>query len=211
MKLDKTKSNYLTNKAECNKLNLISLLEITLKFKELLNKKKNVLISYKITDKNNNYEFQGLNILSLTINPQSLNYKNIKDIIREISEVKIYSEKLMANQNIIDEEETYNIKLVNVKIKMKNLFNFLELNSFEIYVNDEENEFDWLGIKKYKIKEDQINKDKELDCNEFDFNFYTNKKGPINVNRFNINIIPHLNPDKIITISNIPHPIIVDL
>lgn len=40
LKLDKTKSNYLTNKAECNKLNLKNLIEITLKFKELLNKKK---------------------------------------------------------------------------------------------------------------------------------------------------------------------------
>jgi hypothetical protein len=209
--------NSATQKSEANKLNLMSLFEIALKFKELLNKKKNVFISYSVTDKTNNYEFQGLNILSVSINPQSLNYKKIKNIIKEISEVEVSTEKLyFSNENQIDglfENERNGNTFVNVKIKMRNLFQHLELSSYEVLVNDEDNEFDWLGVKKYKIKEDANNNNSnEKDfVNEFDFNFITNKKGTININRFNINIIPNLNPEKVITISYIPHPIIVNL
>lgn len=205
----------------------MSLFEIALKFKELLNKKKNIFISYSVTDKTNSYEFQGLNLLSLTINPQNLNYKKIKNIIKEISQVQVSTEKILIykNQNEIDGHvenvaADSDFTFVNVKIKMKNLFQHLELSSYEVFVNDEDNEFDWLGIKKYKVKDDGNNndiiiKDKNSDnkdfVNEFDFNFSTNKKGNININRFNINIIPNINPDKVITISYIPHPIIVDL
>lgn len=210
--------NSAKHRKEANKLNLISLFEIALKFKELINKKKNVFISYSVTDKSNNYEFQGLNIISLSINPQSLNYKKIKNIIKEISEVQVLTDKLNSgNDDFLDghsEKELNDITYVNVKIKMKNLFEHLELSSYEVYVNDEDNEFDWLGIKKYKIKED-ANSNSNLNekdfVNEFDFNFITNKRGTLNINRFNINIIPNLNPDKIITISYIPNPIIVNL
>jgi len=225
-------------KTEENKLNLVSYFEIALKFKELLNKKKNVFISYSVTDKLNNCEFKGLNLLSLTINPQNLNYKKIKTIIKEISEVQVSTEKVFNNEehNQIDgfghlenkaAANSY-FTYVNVKIKMKNLFQHLELSSFEVFVNDEDNEFDWFGIKKYQIKEDSnsnyvindktrnnINNsdysNEKIFVNEFDFNFSTNKKGSININRFNVNIIPNLNPDKVITISYIPHPIIVEL
>ncbi len=164
-----------------------------------------------------------MNLLSLHINPQSLNYKNIKNIIREISEVKINKEKLNfrsdeENMNLDiegcnDAYDQVNLTYVNIKIKMRNLFNYLDLNSFEIFINDEDNEFDWFGVRRYKIKMEEGNtnvNNNEL-INEFDFNFSTYKKGSINVNRFNINIIPSLNTDKVITINNIPHSIIVDL
>ncbi len=220
--LNKDNSNSKAT-LEINQLNLMSLYEITLKFNELLNKKKNIFISYTVKDKHKNYEFQGLNLLSLHINPQSLNYKNIKNIIREISEVKINKEKLNfrsdeENMNLDiegcnDAYDQVNLTYVNIKIKMRNLFNYLDLNSFEIFINDEDNEFDWFGVRRYKIKMEEGNtnvNNNEL-INEFDFNFSTYKKGSINVNRFNINIIPSLNTDKVITINNIPHSIIVDL
>lgn len=234
--INNEKSLTSTIRQEFNKINLVSLLEISLKFKELLNKKKNVFISYSITDKNSSVRFQGLNILGLNIAPSNLNYKNIKNIIREITEVEITNEKIYSEvDDSIEElnkkmditsffanEESLLVKnknensytsLVTIKMKMKNLFDHLEINSYEIFISDDDNEFDWFGVKKYKLK-DEGNKDKDKKnefIHEFDFNFSTGKKGLINVNRININIVPISSADKVITINSIPRPIVIDL
>lgn len=222
------KYENLTQKKEANKLNLFSLYEISLKFTELLNKKKNIFISYSITDKTNLYSFKSLNIIGLNVTPNPLSYKHYKNIIKEISEVSVNTEKLsideeikesnscelinnqdtksfFSNNNLNENNENYT-SLVTIKLRMKSLFDYIEINSYEVYITDEDNELNWFGVKKYKIKEDNVNK-----FHEFYFQFSTDKKGKINVNRININIIPAVNTDKVVNINNIPHPIIIEL
>ena len=91
-----------------------------------------------------------MNLLSLTINQQNLYYKKIKIIIKEISELHVSTEKVFNNRNKneidgrAENEANSYFTLVNVRIKMNNLFQHLELCSNEVFVNDKDNNLtDW--------------------------------------------------------------------
>ena len=96
------------------------------------------------------------------------------------------------------------------------MFKHLEINSFDIYVQDDDCEFDWLGTRKYKVKNENgficesadISAEKEF---EFEFNFSTEKKGTLNMNKINLMINPVSISDKNIVINNVPHMLMIDL
>jgi hypothetical protein len=224
-------------KINSKKLDLLSLFEISLKFKELLNKKKNLILSYSIKDKLTNETLQNLNFLNLTLNTNPLNYKNLKDIIKDISTVEIFIEKINNTNNNNNNSDPFGFALdnlsnnytsfVSIRIKMKDLFSHLDINSFEIYVQDDDCEFDWLGTKRYKVKNEnsfivdgRINNSNKKNINNnnipekiriFEFNFSSEKKGLLNMNKINININPVSISDKNIIINNIPNLLIIEL
>jgi hypothetical protein len=96
--------------------------------------------------------------------------------------------------------------LVTIKLSSENLFELLpDLINYEVYINDEDFEFNWLGLKSHKIVLSQ--KATPVDLT---FRFITERKGPLDVNKISIALLFKTN-DKPIIINNFPAPIFIDI
>ncbi len=100
---------------------------------------------------------------------------------------------------------------LDLNLNKKNIEEISEVASYELFVQDEENEYTWMGLSRFKILNSVVsNEDSNL---RLRFNFMTNKRGNrfIEVNKFNILINPKNHIEKSFTISNITNAIVIEL
>ena len=50
--------------------------------------------------------------------------------------------------NIVEEKS---LVLINLKINKKNLLEIQEISAYEFFISDEDNDFIWMGLNKFKI------------------------------------------------------------
>jgi hypothetical protein len=123
-------------------------------------------------------------------------FKN--SITHEISQVQIDGKALVT---------------IILELNKKNLEEITEVSNYEIYINDEEFEFTWMGTFKYKFTN---NTNQQSNCflphnEEMKFVFMTPKKGLIEVNKINVNIYPKNTQEKPFVINNILNGINIEV
>jgi hypothetical protein len=105
----------------------------------------------------------------------------------------------------IDNKKLNNQTLVSIKLTCENLFEVLpDLINYEIFISDDDYEFNWIGLKSHKISVVNLNP------LELTFKFITDKKGLIDLNKINISLL-FKNTDKNILLNNFPKPIFIDI
>jgi hypothetical protein len=166
---------------------------------------------------------RGLTMYNCKIKIPAFNSKLVKAIIKNSIQVKTKVVPLKNNNdsNVIDENtndnnivlEHNNINhinednyLVSFNFKIQNFLEMLEAVAFEIFINDEDHEYDWVGLKRYKIA-DNIKQSEFL----INFNMITDKRKKCDVNRFSITLFHKGIGEKPLTINNVPYPIILDI
>lgn len=169
---------------------------IFLKLNQLLNKDF-ILITWtcQSSDEDPN-TINGLTLYNCKLKNPILNSKSILKILKNSIDLEIKKTKLEL-------KEEY---LINIKYKIKNIFDSLDLSTFEIKIEDEEQEFKFIGLKKFKIFENK--QEKEF---VFDFNVILSSNMNLSdINKFVISLFLK-GQDKPLILNNMPGPIIIDL
>jgi hypothetical protein len=153
--------------------------------------KDNILINW--TANVGNKTLNGLTIYNSQIKPVSTSMRYVKNVLKNSCTTEISQKNVGPN------------KLVIIKLKLENLFEILGegISYYEVFVNDEECEFNWLGLKSYKVTD-------ERDINII-FSFLTERSGQIDINKLCMNIYSKNATEKPISITSIPYPMIIEL
>ena len=169
---------------------------------QILEKEKNIIYQFQLETKENTiknfiYLYHPINII------ENMNYQEsyLKKILRESSQIFIKSNLISENENYIN---------ITLSINPKPFINFFKSNIFslKIKINEESNDFIWIGLKEFLItdfsKETKMNFSfiysiDTLSADEFDLNQH-------NLNQFLYEVT--LNPLlKTVTFTNILKPI----
>ena len=136
-----------------------------------------------------------------------INLSYLKSLVKNSIEIE---KKITQDVNL--EGKIYS--LIEIKFTVQNILETAEIKSFELAISDEENEFVWMGNKKTIFSEKEKDSVKiKLKQKAFVTYFFalTDKQGTHDLNKFTITLIPKKDSDKPIIISDIPHPIIVQI
>jgi hypothetical protein len=141
---------------------------------------------------NDNY-VQGLSFYEPTLKVPLLSIKYLRTILK--NKIGIQHEIKTIGEN----------KLVKITLELGNLFETIEISGYEIYISDEDMDFQWLGLKKFKKMANEPTQDKIF------FSFISNKTGMVEVNKICINIFTKNVNEKPIHLNCIPAPLIIEL
>ncbi len=175
-----------------------NILYIIEKFNHLLQKDK-ILFHFSVRDnslQDNDRLVNGLFIYDNIIKIPQINKNFLKTIF--VNSIEVSFSHVM---NYAEMEQ--NMVIVNLILDKKGLAEISDISAYEIYVNDEEFDYNWIGCTRYKIlnKKSENIFDEMKEC--LNFCFLTNKKGIIEMNKICVSIIPKNLNEKPFVLSNV--------
>jgi hypothetical protein len=143
----------------------------------------------------------GVHIYECKLKSPSINKTFLKSVFKNSFDIKSSVKKIGSENSLIT---------LNINLNKKNIEEISEVASYEIFISDEENEYTWMGLNRFKVlNTSSIEKDSKI--LQLKFNLLTSKKGIIEVNKFSLLINPKNQIEKSFTISNITNAIILDI
>jgi hypothetical protein len=188
---DILKFEFLGDKIKPNQYHIVN------KFNHLLSK-DHLIFNWSAEGKDGNI-ITGVTFHECKLKIPSINKIFLKTIFKNSSEIKITQHKMS------DSEET--LVIVDINFNRKGYQEISDISWYEIYISDEENDFMWMGLKKFKV----TNQPTGPAVLKLQFSFMTNKSGTCEINKINITLYPKGQNEKPIVISGIPYPIIIDV
>lgn len=172
-------------------------------FNKVLNSDK---IFFNWTAKNKDDKLiNGVNIYESKLKSPSINKTFLKSVFKNSFEIKSSVQKLGSDSTLIT---------LFLKLNVKNIEEISEVGSYEIFVSDDDNEYTWMGLNRFKVQNTSNNStgtENDVKFIESKFNLITGKKGIIEVNKFSLLIYPKNQLEKSFTISNITNTLILDI
>lgn len=169
-------------------------------FNKILNSDK---IFFNWTAKNKDDKLiNGVNIYESKLKTPSINKTFLKSVFKNSFEIKSSVQKIGSDNTLIT---------LFLKLNIKNIEEISEVGSYEIFISDDENEYTWMGLNRFKVQNSSNNSENDLKFIESKFNLLTGKKGIIEVNKFSLLINPKNQLEKSFTISNITNTLILDI
>jgi hypothetical protein len=124
--------------------------------------------------------------------------------------------KIEINQNDIGNNKK--LILFNLTIDKSALSEIDSITAYDIFIDDDSNEFNWLGLKKYSIKNfsnkyGYKNKKDENENNEISLQFscITKVKGVRNINKITMTVYSSIPLQKNLILRNFPSPQIITI
>jgi hypothetical protein len=153
--------------------------------------KDNIIIHWSAKKDDN--LIKGVTVKKCSFALQTLSLKYVRTVLKNSCHINIEIKSFNSNY------------LVTLQLSCENLFELLpDLVNYEIYISDEEFEFDWLGLKSQKINSQT---QQPLDLT---FRLITDRKGQLEVSKISI-ILLFKNNEKPVVLNNFPAPIFIDL
>jgi hypothetical protein len=141
----------------------------------------------------------GVTLYEVKTKISSINKTFLKTIFKNSTEIKI-------EQHNIGEET---LVIIELNYNKKGFNEVSDISWYEIFISDEENDFNWIGLKRYKVANSQASTSTDSNTLNLFFSFLTNKKGMIEVNKINLTIHPKGQNEKPINISGVPISLII--
>jgi hypothetical protein len=168
------------------------------KFNNLLQKDK-ILFHFSVRENSNENSdrlINGLFIYDNILKIPQINKNFLKTIFVNSIEVN-YSQVM----NYL--EKGQNMVIINIILNKKGLAEISDISAYEIYVNDEEFEYNWIGCTRYKI----LNSKSENPCDEttesLSFCLLSYNKLSVEMNKICVSIIPKNPNEKSFVLSNV--------
>jgi len=172
------------------------------KFDNLLSKDKLLFHFTGIDNSDEDRVVNGLLIYENTINIPQISKNFLKTIFVNSIEViiSLNSNNTADNQRMI---------CIDIKLDKKGLSEISDVKAYEVYVNDEDYEFNWIGATRYKI----INSKSEAEelKENLNFCFLTSKREAFEMSKICVGIIPKNSNDKPYVLSNVLRSIDIDV
>jgi hypothetical protein len=188
---------------------------IKTKLNQILSKDK-IFFNWSAINTTNNQTINGLTIYETVLNIPSINKNFLKTVLKNSIKVEIDIQR--GGMEIVDSNSNeQSLVFITFKLNKKGLLEIPDISTYEFYIQDEENDFSWVGLNRFKIKNkntEEINFNDELDENNIvnmKFGFITNKKGTVEVNKIFVIMHPKNHTDKAFTLNNVPHSIMIDI
>jgi len=168
------------------------------KFNHLLQKDK-ILFHFKVRENSNDNSDRLINGLFI--------YDNILKIpqINKNFLKTIFVNSIEVNYNHVMNylENGQNMVIINIILNKKGLAEISDISAYEIYVNDEEFEYNWIGCNRYKILNSKSESRSDKMMESFSFCFLSYNRLSIEMNKICVSIIPKNQNEKSFVLSNV--------
>lgn len=179
---------------------------ITYKINKLL-QKDTMIITWNCREEKENRDVFGLFFYHEQIKSPTISPSFAREVIKSSSQISDIKQYPLSNGKITLITFTFTID--------KKLFGELsDIARYEIYINDESSEFNWTGLKKYKVENKNIFTKNTMVKEEAKllFSCTTEQKGVININHLTMKIEFYKERIKDgIVIKSIPYPILIEI
>jgi len=163
--------------------------------------KNNLILTWEAQEINNKKKIFGLYFYKTNLNIPVATSNFLRKILENSCEIN-HNIKTIQNDKI----------LINIKLTInKNALNEINtVKSFDIFIDDVNEEFYWIGLKKYSIFVEKNNSNKEQnDFIDLNFNCFTQKKGNFDVNKIAIRIYSNISNKQPLILNKFKSPLII--
>ena len=163
--------------------------------------KNNLILTWEAQEINNKKKIFGLYFYKTNLNIPVATSNFLRKILENSCEIN-HNIKTIQNDKI----------LIHIKLTInKNALNEINtVKSFDIFIDDVNEEFYWIGLKKYSIFVEKNNSNKEQnDFIDLNFNCFTQKKGNFDVNKIAIRIYSNISNKQPLILNKFKSPLII--
>jgi hypothetical protein len=166
--------------------------------------KNNIIFTWSAKEKNTNNEIRGLYIHKTDLKIPTINVQFLTQLLNSSVSFSHYINKLDANNTIC----------TLVMIINKNIFKEInDIKSFDIYINKTSEKYNWIGLKKYSFRNNNIETEKKEENHmiKLEFNCLFKEKGEYDLNQVSMCIESNILMQKAKYINKILSPVMVKI
>ena len=166
--------------------------------------KNNIIFSWSATEKKTSNEIRGLYIHKTDLKIPTINVQFLTQLLNSSVSFSHYINKLDANNTICTLVMTIN----------KNIFKEInDIKSFDIYINKTSEKYNWIGLKKYSFRNNNIETEKKEENHmiKLEFNCLFKEKGEYDLNQVSMCIESNILMQKAKYINKILSPVMVKI
>ena len=172
-------------------------------------KNDNLIFSWEAINNSKKEKINGLYFHKTHLKIPAITSKFIRQLMENSCKIEINQNDIGNNKKLI---------LFNLTIDKSALSEIDSITAYDIFIDDDSNEFNWLGLKKYSIKNfsnkyGYKNKKDENENNEISLQFscITKVKGVRNINKITMTVYSSIPLQKNLILRNFPSPQIITI